>query len=386
MIVVNKWGVLLQKKKSRIHTELFFEAIVWLAILIILYFGIMFVLITAYETNYSRLLRAYPGSFFVQPQFQQNFFLSLTVVYLVLGLSFVGWRIYRRLRAVQLGYVLDELHYISQGNYHHKISTSDMNGMQPVVDSINRLVDSTVKAREEERKIEQSKDDLITNMSHDIRTPLTSVIGYLTLLKQEELNDPEKAMKYINIAYDKALQMQRMTEDLFEYTKVKQVDTKLAVDRINVVRLVEQVTVEFELEASKVNREFRIIAEPNDNILVEIDAEKFVRVFSNLFTNAFKYGGNGKYIEIKIVQNSEYTTFTVENDGAKIPRNQMKDLFQRFYRGDKSRTEPQTGSGLGLAITQSIVELHQGDIYAESDNKGTRFVFTVPNYHHNEDV
>ena len=369
----------MQKKKSRMHTELFFEAIVWLAILVILYFGLMFVLITVYETNYSVLLRTYPGSFFVHPQFQQNFFLSLTVVYLVMSVSFVGWRIYRRLRAVQLGYVLEELHYISQGNYHHKISTSELNGMQPVVDSINRLVDSTVKAREEERRIEQSKDDLITNMSHDIRTPLTSVIGYLTLLKQEGLKDPEKAMKYINIAYDKAVQMQRMTEDLFEYTKVKQVDTKLAINRINVVRMVEQITVEFELEANKVGREFQIVAEPDDNILVDIDPEKFVRIFSNLFTNAFKYGGKGKYIRISIYQDQEKTKFVVENDGAKIPKGELKDLFQRFYRGDKSRTEPQTGSGLGLAITQSIIELHRGEIHAESDHRGTRFIFTIPN-------
>ncbi|OYW72094.1 MAG: histidine kinase [Aerococcus viridans] len=375
----------MQKKKSRMHTELFFEAIVWLAILIILYFGIMFVLITAYETNYSHFLRAYPGSFLVRPQFQQNFFLSFTMVYIVLSITFVGWRIYRRLRAVQLGYVLDELHYISQGNFHHKIAVDEKNGMQPVVDSINRLVDSTVKAREEERRIEQSKDDLITNMSHDIRTPLTSVIGYLTLLKQEELKDPEKAMKYINIAYDKALQMQRMTEDLFEYTKVKQVDTKLAISNINVVRMVEQITVEFELESTKVGREFQIIAHPADNIMVDIDPEKFVRIFSNLFTNVFKYGGKGKYIKIIIVQNQEDTTFTVENDGAKIPKNQLKDLFQRFYRGDKSRTEPQTGSGLGLAITQSIIELHRGEIYAESDNKGTRFIFTIPNRFETDD-
>lgn len=367
------------------HTELFFEAIVWLAILIILYFGIMFVLITAYETNYSELLQTYPGSFFVRPQFQQNFFLSLTVVYLVISVSFVAWRIYRRLRAVQLGYVLDELHYISQGHYNHKINRSNMSGMQPVVDSINRLVDSTVKAREEERRIEQSKDDLITNMSHDIRTPLTSVIGYLTLLKQEELKDPEKAMKYINIAYEKALQMQRMTEDLFEYTKVKQVETKLAINRINVVRMVEQITVEFELEASKMGREFKIDASPNDDILVDIDPEKFVRIFSNLFTNAFKYGGKGEYIKISITQHQHETTFIVENDGARIPKGQLKDLFQRFYRGDKSRTEPQTGSGLGLAITQSIIELHHGEIYAESDNKGTRFIFTIPNRFTNPD-
>jgi len=166
---------------------------------------------------------------------------------------------------------------------------------------------------------------------------------------------------------------------LFEYTKVKQVDTKLAINRINVVRMVEQITVEFELEANKVGREFQIVAEPDDNILVDIDPEKFVRIFSNLFTNAFKYGGKGKYIRISICQDQEKTKFVVENDGAKIPKGQLKDLFQRFYRGDKSRTEPQTGSGLGLAITQSIIELHRGEIHAESDNKGTRFIFTIPN-------
>ncbi|MCW1004675.1 sensor histidine kinase, partial [Streptococcus anginosus] len=97
------------------------------------------------------------------------------------------WRVYRRNRTIQLGFILDELHYISQGNYNHKISTKHMNSMEPVVSSINRLVDSTVKAMEEERRIEESKDELIANMSHDIRTPLTSVIGYLGLIENKQI-------------------------------------------------------------------------------------------------------------------------------------------------------------------------------------------------------
>lgn len=374
----------MHKRKRREYAEVAVEALVWLAILAIAYFGLTFVFIVLYEQYYPQLIIAFPYAALNILRFQQIFFVSFTLMYLVAAFAFIVWRIYRRWRTIQLGYILDELHYISQGNYNHRISIDKANSMEPVVNSVNRLVDSTVKAMEEERRIEQSKDELITNMSHDIRTPLTSVIGYLGLLEQKQYKNAEQEEKYIKIAYDKAIQLQRMVEDLFEYTKVRQVNTQVEIGQVNVAHMLDQLAVEFEIEAEEVGRHIEIDIDRDQDIFIDMDSEKMVRVFANLLTNAFKYGGSGDYVKISVTQYEDFSRFVVENDGNQIPQATLENLFQRFYRGDPSRNQGIKGSGLGLAITESIIELHHGEIHAESDQTGTRFIFTLPNVYESE--
>ncbi|MCI7240127.1 MAG: HAMP domain-containing histidine kinase [Aerococcus suis] len=368
----------MQKRKGRERVEVIIEAVVWLAILMIAYFGLMFLFIVFYEEYYPIFILNHPDAMMSVLRFQQTFFVSFTLMYLVGSVAFVVWRIYRRRRTIQLGYILEELHYISQGHYDHRIEIDKASSMEPVVNSINRLVDSTVKAMEEERRIEQSKDELITNMSHDIRTPLTSVIGYLGLLQGHRYKSEDQANQYAQIAYDKALQLQRMVEDLFEYTKVRQVNTALTIDKVNVPHMLAQLAVEFEIEANEVGRSI-IVDAPQKDLYVEMDSEKMVRVFANLLTNAFKYGGCGKWVRLTVEQQPEVTRFTVANDGNQIDDDVLNNLFQRFYRGDPSRNQGIKGSGLGLAITESIVTLHHGRIWAESDEESTRFIFELPN-------
>ncbi|MFB5068943.1 MAG: HAMP domain-containing sensor histidine kinase [Aerococcus sanguinicola] len=373
-----------KRSKYRVFLEVFFEAVVWTAILLLGYFGIMFVLIFAYDYYYVQIMQQNPFSIILQPYFQQNFFLGFTLCYVVIGLGAVAWRIYRRYRTVQLGYILDELHFISQGNYDHRISSKHLDSMKPVVSSINRLVDSTVEAMEEERRIEQSKDELIVNMSHDIRTPLTSVIGYLGLLESGHYNDEEEMKHYAHIAYTKSLQLQRMVNDLFEYTKISQVNIQLNVMPINVVRMLQQMLVEFEMEAEQAGRELRLDVPEDQEIIVDVDPEQLARVFSNLLTNAFKYGGDGDYVRVAVSQDAKETTFVVENDGDQIPEEALDRLFQRFYRVDSSRSQEKSGSGLGLAIAEGVVFHHHGKIRAESDSQSTRFIFKIPNHYQEE--
>lgn len=374
----------MKKRKRRERAEVIVEAVVWIAILAIIYLGLMFVLIALYEQYYPSIIVNHPGVALRLIRFQQTFFLSFSLMYFVASIAFVVWRIYRRRRTIQLGFILEDLHYISKGNYNHRIVIDELDTMEPVANSINRLVDSTVKAMEEERRIEQSKDELITNMSHDIRTPLTSVIGYLGLLEQNRYKDKRQAQHYVSIAYEKALQLQRMVEDLFEYTKVRQVNTQLNIDRVNVAHLLAQLSVEFEMEAAAVDREIVVETQPKE-LYVEMDSEKIVRVLSNLVTNAFKYGGEGSFIRLSAKQGDENTVFTVANDGNIISQETQANLFQRFYRGDPSRNQGIKGSGLGLAIAEGIVTLHGGEISVSSDEIETRFIFTLPNKHIREE-
>ncbi len=160
------------------------------------------------------------------------------------------WRLIRRYHQMQLRHIILELHYIANGHFDHRINFQVRPELQRVVDSINSLVDSTVNSINEERAIEQSKDELITNVSHDIRTPLTSIIGYLGLLKAG-VTSPEDQKKYVNIAYTKAEQMKALANDLFEYTTLKSTNTKLNLNDLHIYSMLEQVAAGFELEAEK---------------------------------------------------------------------------------------------------------------------------------------
>lgn len=288
------------------------------------------------------------------------------------------WRLIRRYHQMQLRHIISELHYIANGHFDHRISFSVNNDMQKVIDSINSLVDSTVGAINEEKAIEQSKDELITNVSHDIRTPLTSIIGYLGLLKNGAVTSQEDMLKYINIAYDKAEQMRSLANDLFEYTTLKSTKTKLNVTPINIKGMMEQVAAGFELEAEKKGIAFSVKARPDD-LIVNADVEKLVRVYNNLISNALKYAAGASRINLVAnLINHEQVELRVENNGKPIPKDKLKKIFDRFYRVESSRNTKTGGTGLGLSIVQGAVELHGGTIRCESNKDWTSFIILLP--------
>ncbi|KJY62210.1 sensor histidine kinase [Lactobacillus apis] len=287
------------------------------------------------------------------------------------------WRLIRRYHQMQLRHVISELHYIAQGHFDHTISFKVKTDLQKVIDSINSLVDSTVNAINEERAIEQSKDELISNVSHDIRTPLTSIIGYLGLLKSG-VDDPEEQQRYLNIAYSKAEQMKSLAHDLLEYTTLKSTNTSLNLTSLHIFSMLEQVAAGFEFEADEKGVVFNIETRPKD-LTIQADPEKLVRVYNNLITNALKYGTGATQINLiaNLVNNNE-VELRVENNGERIPKDSLKKIFERFYRMEGSRNTQTGGTGLGLAITKSIVDLHRGKIRCESDDKWTRFIICLP--------
>jgi signal transduction histidine kinase len=169
----------------------------------------------------------------------------------ILDIAILYWRLIRRYKQMQQRHIISELHYISSGHYDHRIPF-DLNGdLGKLIRSINALVDSTVEAIEEERRIEQSKDELITNVSHDIRTPLTSIIGYLGLIEEGKYSNEEELLKYTHTAYLKSKQMKLLVDDLFEYTKVRQSNTPINLVTFDMQQLIGQIVVDFELDAQK---------------------------------------------------------------------------------------------------------------------------------------
>ncbi|OYS30398.1 sensor histidine kinase [Lactobacillus taiwanensis] len=368
--------ILTTKEKS----ELFGEGVITVILLLLLNLSII-ILINLAVLNDPRLEN---GIFFLKKTITfangvhlwswQRLFISFM---LVSDAIVVYWRLIRRYRQMQLRHVIDELHYIADGYFDHRIPFVVKTDLQKVIDSINALVDSTVASMEEERQIEQSKDDLITNVSHDIRTPLTSIIGYLGLLKSSELNEDQT--KYIQIAYDKALQMKALAEDLFEYTTLRSsTNNKLVLAPLHVNSMLEQVAAGFELEAEKKTITFNVITRPRD-LVIDADAKMIVRMLNNLISNALKYGHGAT--EINLIANrvnNKFVELRVENNGEQIPKKSLQKIFDRFYRVESSRNLKTGGTGLGLAITKSIVDLHGGTIKCQSTAELTSFIIQLP--------
>ncbi|OJG44870.1 histidine kinase [Enterococcus hermanniensis] len=299
--------------------------------------------------------------------------------FLIIDVLIICWRLIRRYRQMQLRHIINELHYIANGNYDYRIPFELRGDLSKVVDSINGLVDSTVAAIEDERAIEKSKDELITNVSHDIRTPLTSIIGYLGLIEDGQYQSPDEILKYTSIAYNKAKQMKSLVEDLFEYSKVRQPSVPVNTISFDMVQLLEQLAADFELEARKKN--IQVLVETQEpQLIMDGDTEKLVRVFNNLITNAFKYGTDADKILIGIEKSKNEAIVTVKNNGKEIPREALDQLFDRFYRVDESRSQEISGTGLGLAIAQNIINLHGGYIYAQSNEEWTSFIIHLPLY------
>lgn len=369
------------KLTGREKSELFGEALVTIVLLLLLNLSIVILLNLAVmndphlENNIFFLkknITLWNGSHLWS--WQRGFI----VILIIFDVIIIWWRLIRRYHQMQLRHVIDELHYIADGHLDHRIPFTVKTDLQKVIDSINALVESTVAAMEEERQIEKSKDDLITNVSHDIRTPLTSIIGYLGLLKyQNDLSQDNK--KYISIAYDKSMQMKALADDLFEYTTLKSSNkSKLVLAPLHINSMLEQVAAGFELEAENKNIEFNVETRPHD-LTIEADAKKLVRVLNNLISNALKYGNGASRINLIANKvNNQYVELRVENNGEKIPEAALKSIFERFYRVESSRNLQTGGAGLGLAISQNIVELHGGTITCKSDDSWTSFIIRLP--------
>lgn len=230
-----------------------------------------------------------------------------------------------------------------------------------------------------ERNAERQKNELITNVAHDLRTPLTTIVGYLELIKDDTALSKEDVHKYSGIAYEKSIRLQEMMDDLFEFTKLDNADIKLNKSMINLSGLIMQMTDEFYPSFKDCNIT-PIVDLPEENIYVQGDGQLLARVFDNLISNALKYGYHNTDLKIEVSGGEKYATVKVINHGDTIASEDIPLLFNKFYRTDSSRNSKTGGTGLGLAITKNIVDLHHGDISVTSDDQITTFIVKFNRY------
>jgi signal transduction histidine kinase len=230
---------------------------------------------------------------------------------------------------------------------------------------------------EEERRAERTKSELITNVSHDLRTPLTLIMGYLRLLKDRNYEGEEQARHYLDISFGKAEKLKQLIEDLFEYTKLSNHGVPLRLETVCLNELLDQLAEEY-VTAAENERLYLSRQLPAERLFVHMDPDKMIRVFENLLTNAIKYSLKPGEVRVRMACAGQRALVCVANRGEPLSAEQLERLFDRFYRIDSSRSSETGGSGLGLAIAKSIVESHGGRIWAESEQGEIRFWVELP--------
>ena len=217
----------------------------------------------------------------------------------------------------------------------------------------------------------QRKNDLVMYLAHDLKTPLTSVIGYLTLLRDERQISDELREKYLSISLDKAERLEDLINEFFEITRFNLSDISLDIREVNLTRLLEQVTYEFKPMLLEKNLQCELSIDKD--IMIKCDANKLERVFDNLLRNAVNYSYENGLIRIVVIKDDADISIKFINNGNTISKEKLERIFEQFYRVDTDRSSKSGGTGLGLAIAKEIVELHGGSIKAMSEDEVIEF-------------
>ena len=248
--------------------------------------------------------------------------------------------------------------------------------MVEVEKKLNHFKTEAIKNERLARENEQKKDELIVYLAHDIKTPLTSMIGYLSLLSEIKDMPQEQRNRYIDIALDKSYRLEDLINELFDVARFNSEKIVLEKEEINLNLMLEQIADDFYPTLKEMNKKINFTSD--EKTILYADPDKLSRVFNNLIKNAVNYSKENTDIDISIINKENQVTVNITNKGKQIPKEKLDKIFEKFYRLDSSRTSKTGGSGLGLAIAKEIVELHGGKIYAESDMKETTFSVILP--------
>lgn len=300
------------------------------------------------------------------------------LVYVLIGiLAFsITFLLLQEKSAAYIGRISDAVERISEGDLNTQVEVVGDDEFSSMASNLNKMVEDIRRLMDKERESERTKNELITNVAHDLRTPLTSIIGYLELLSGQVVLPPDMQKKYIDIAYSKAKRLEKLIEDLFGFTKMNYGKLAMHVSKVDIVKLLGQL-----LEESYPNFANKGLSyELQSNVpakIITADGNLLARLFDNLINNAIKYGAEGKRVTVKVTAEADTVQVSVANYGYVIPAEELPLIFDKFYRVEQSRSTHTGGTGLGLAIVKNIVDMHGGTITVKSDLNGTVFTVTL---------
>lgn len=275
-----------------------------------------------------------------------------------------------------IGRISDAVSSISEGDLNTSVEVIGDDEFSSMAENLNKMVEDIRKLMDKEREAERTKNELITNVAHDLRTPLTSIIGYLELLSGKVALPAEMQKKYIDIAYTKSKRLEKLIEDLFGFTKMNYGKIAMHVGKVDIIKLLSQLLEESYPNFVDKNLSYELQSNVPAKVITA-DGNLLARLFDNLINNAIKYGSEGKRVLVKVQATASTVQVSVTNYGYVIPPEELPMIFDKFYRVEQSRSTHTGGTGLGLAIVKNIVDMHGGTITVKSDLNGTVFTVTL---------
>lgn len=373
-----EWGIKLRSKKNKLLKKTFINFVIKILVWSICMPLGIFLLVALIDSLTFQWL------YDISPEVYNNFrefFYSITNVRTLIIPILIIWVIgtlvllYRLLKKV-FGYI-DEVGKATEDLVNKDVEYIELpDELEEIQKRMNHLKRESEKNEKLAKENEEKKDELIVYLAHDIKTPLTSIIGYLSIL--DEIDDmPKKKQKnYISIALDKSYRLEDLINELFDVARFNSEKIVLEKEELNLNLMLEQIIDDFYPTLREVNKS--ITLNYDEPISINGDPDKLSRVFNNLIKNAISYSKEESEIVINLKKDNNNAIVEVINKGKQISKEKLSKIFEKFYRLDSARTSRTGGSGLGLAIAKDIVELHNGTIIAESNEEETTFRVTLP--------
>ena len=373
-----EWGIKLRSKKNKLLKKTFINFVIKILVLsICMPFGILLLVALIDRLSFQWL-------YDISPEVYNNFsefFYSITdlrtsiIPILIIWVIGILVLLYRLLKKV-FGYI-DEVGKATEDLVNKDVEYIELpDELEEIKNRMNHLKRESEKNEKLAKENEEKKDELIVYLAHDIKTPLTSMIGYLSIL--DEIDDmPKKKQKnYISIALDKSYRLEDLINELFDVARFNSEKIVLEKEELNLNLMLEQIIDDFYPTLREVNKSIKL--NYDEPISINGDSDKLSRVFNNLIKNAISYSKEESEIVINLKKDNNNAIVEVINKGKQISKEKLSKIFEKFYRLDSARTSRTGGSGLGLAIAKDIVELHNGTIIAESNEEETTFRVTLP--------
>lgn len=373
-----EWGIKLRSKKNKLLKKTFINFVIKILVWsICMPFGILLLVALIDRLSFQWL-------YDISPEVYNNFsefFYSITDLRTSIIPILIIWVIgtlvllYRLLKKV-FGYI-DEVGKATEDLVNKDVEYIELpDELEEIKNHMNHLKRESEKNEKLAKENEEKKDELIVYLAHDIKTPLTSMIGYLSIL--DEIDDmPKKKQKnYISIALDKSYRLEDLINELFDVARFNSEKIVLEKEELNLNLMLEQIIDDFYPTLRELNKSIKL--NYNEPISINGDPDKLSRVFNNLIKNAISYSKEESEIVINLKKDNNNAIVEVINKGKQISKEKLSKIFEKFYRLDSARTSRTGGSGLGLAIAKDIVELHNGTIIAESNEEETTFRVTLP--------
>ena len=373
-----EWGIKLRSKKNKLLKKTFINFVIKILVWsICMPFGILLLVALIDRLSFQWL-------YDISPEVYNNFsefFYSITDLRTSIIPILIIWVIgtlvllYRLLKKT-FGYI-DEVGKATEDLVNKDVEYIELpDELEEIQKRMNHLKRESEKNEKLAKENEEKKDELIVYLAHDIKTPLTSMIGYLSIL--DEIDDmPKKKQKnYISIALDKSYRLEDLINELFDVARFNSEKIVLEKEELNLNLMLEQIIDDFYPTLRELNKSIKL--NYNESISINGDPDKLSRVFNNLIKNAISYSKEESEIVINLKKDNNNAIVEVINKGKQISKEKLSKIFEKFYRLDSARTSRTGGSGLGLAIAKDIVELHNGTIIAESNEEETTFRVTLP--------